>query len=144
MKGETDRFFSRHESTREHKTTKKILKIQKGASNIKKNPSPTASSYSELMLLILLRSYHSSKLLKTLNRSHSKFVSQNTEKTIVCVARVSTSPDSYPTRGGKNQFYNNTQYPPSHESLIPFLFVIFFTLLDKLLGLSTTRTDLSD
>ena len=35
MKGETDRFFSRHESTREHKTTKKIVKIQKGASNIK-------------------------------------------------------------------------------------------------------------
>ena len=54
---------------------------------------------------------------KALNRSHSKFMPQNTKKPSCAVVRISTSPNSNPTRGGKIQFHNiirpSTHPPPS-------------------------------
>ena len=136
MKRDTDWFFSDPESMREHKMTEKDSK----KSDMKKT-SPTASSHSELILLILLRSYHSPKAIeKKFWTAPTRNSCHRTQKKPLCaVARVSTSPDSNPTRGEKIQFHNiirPSTHPP-HGSLIRLLFVVFFILLDerKLLGL---------
>ena len=114
IKRDTDWFFFDPESTREHKMTAKDSK----KSDMKKT-SPTASSHSELILLILLRSYHSPKAIeKKLWTAPTRNSCQRTQKKPSCeVAGVSTSPDSNPTRRGKIQFHNiirpSTHPPPS-------------------------------
>ena len=141
-------YLSSHERTRER--TKTQPKDSKKSDTTKKT-SPTASNVSELIILILLRPYHSPKAInKNLSTAPTRNSCHRThKKPWYVVAGVSTSPDSHATRGGR---YNsiitsdsvpNLHPPPSPKESNSSSICCFLISLDerKLLGLLTPRTD---